>query len=92
MDATPFEQVEAVALAIYVTGEVTVAPFLGAVTVTVANAAGARASDRTRTYADFTAFTPDRGRATARSAASPGYFFLTRDRPRKANCVSHQSA
>jgi hypothetical protein len=38
MDATPFEQVVVVAVATYSTGEPTVAPLLGLLTVTFANA------------------------------------------------------
>jgi hypothetical protein len=38
MDATPFEQVLVVAVATYWTGELTVAPFAGLLTVTLANA------------------------------------------------------
>jgi hypothetical protein len=45
MEATPFAQVVVVALAIKETGEVTVAPLFGLVTVTVAKAGAA--NDRT---------------------------------------------
>jgi hypothetical protein len=38
MDATPLEQVLVVAVATYCTGELTVAPFAGLLTVTLANA------------------------------------------------------
>ena len=41
MEATPLEQVLAVAVAVYCTGEVTVEPALGVVTVTVARAGAA---------------------------------------------------
>jgi hypothetical protein len=46
MDDTPVEQVLAVAVAVNCTGELTVAPLLGLVTVTVARAGKAKDSSR----------------------------------------------
>jgi hypothetical protein len=54
MDATPFEQVVAVAAATYGTGELTVSPFVGLLTVTLAKAGAANIkSDRTTEWKVF---------------------------------------
>jgi len=54
MDATPFEQVVVVAVATYGTGEVTVSPFVGLLTVTLAKAGAANIkSDRTTEWKVF---------------------------------------
>jgi hypothetical protein len=50
MDDTPVEHVDAVAVAVNCTGEVTVAPFVGLVTVTVARAGTAKDTSSRMTY------------------------------------------
>ena len=50
MDDTPVEQVLAVAVATYCTGEVTVAPFVGLLTVTVAKAGTAKEMSKRIVY------------------------------------------
>jgi hypothetical protein len=53
MDATPFEQVVVVAVATYCTGELTVSPFVGLVTVTLAKAGAANIKSATTTEWKF---------------------------------------